>query len=123
MEAATAASWLDGINNNKLLWGATMLLLNTGSRTALADLPAAYEWILVNVPMAKYAVVASMFFVATHDALASVCLTILYVLVVDGILHQNRRGCLVPKSMDDARIDRAERRYRLGVWALNGAPR
>jgi hypothetical protein len=111
--------WLDGLNNNKILWGVSMLLLNTGSKTVLADLPKAYDWLLTHAPAAKYVIIFSMFFVATHDILTSFCLTILYILLVDGILHQDRKSCLLPKAWYGKNDSSLNQRYYESLRILN----
>ena len=85
------------LNDNKFLWGATMLMLNTGSKVIMSELPAAYD-VVISHPVFKYLIVFSMFFVATRDVMISAVLTVLYGLLIDGILHEKRRICMLPKS-------------------------
>ncbi len=86
------------LNQNKILWGISMLLLNIGSRYVIADLGKSHEYILSS-QIVKKTVVFSMFFVATRDLLTSFLLTISYILVIDGILHDQRPFCLLPKKI------------------------
>ncbi len=86
------------LNQNKVLWGVSMLLLNIGSRYVIADLGKSHEYILSS-HIVKKLVVMAMFFVATRDLLTSFLLTISYVLIVDGILHEKRAYCLLPKKV------------------------
>ena len=39
-----------------------------------------------------------MFFVATRDLAISLLLTILYIIVIDGLLHEKRKFCIIPKE-------------------------
>ncbi len=39
-----------------------------------------------------------MFFVATRDILAAFVLTILYIIIIDGLLHEKRKFCIIPKK-------------------------
>jgi hypothetical protein len=39
---------IDFLNNNKIVWGVTMLLLNFGSRFIIADLGKFHESLLTN---------------------------------------------------------------------------
>lgn len=75
-----------------------MLLLNIGSRYVVADLGKSHDYILSN-QVVKKLVVMSMFFVATRDILTSFLLTLSYILIVDGILHEKRAYCLLPKKV------------------------
>ena len=86
------------LNQNKIVWGVSMLLLNIGSRYVIADLGKSHEYILTN-QVVKKIVVMSMFFVATRDLLTSFLLTIAYILIVDGILHDKKNFCLLPKKI------------------------
>ena len=86
------------LNQNKVIWGVSMLLLNIGSRYVVADLGKSHEYILSN-QIVKKLVVMSMFFVATRDILTSFLLTLSYILIVDGILHEKRAYCLLPKKV------------------------
>lgn len=91
---------LDLLNNNKMFWGVTMLLLNLGSRFVVADLGKFHETILTNEYFKKI-ILFSMFFVATRDILIAFVLTILYIIVIDGLLHEKRKFCIIPKKYID----------------------
>lgn len=86
------------LNQNKVMWGVSMLLLNIGSRYVIADLGKGHEYILTS-QFVKKLVVMSMFFVATRDLLTSFLLTVAYVLIVDGVLHEKKNFCLLPKTI------------------------
>lgn len=93
---------MDGVlavlNNNKIIWGMSMLLLNFGSRYVIADLGKSHEIILSN-EIVKKIIVMSMFFVATRDIVTSFLLTVSYIIIVDGVLHEKRKFCLLPKKI------------------------
>ncbi len=91
---------LDLLNNNRIFWGVTMLLLNLGSRFVVADLGKFHETILANEYFKKI-ILFSMFFVATRDILAAFVLTILYIIIIDGLLHEKRKYCIIPKKYID----------------------
>jgi hypothetical protein len=92
---------IDLLNNNKVLWGVTMLMLNVGSRYVVADLGKFHESVLSNEYVKKI-IVFCMFFVATRDVTTAFLLTVLYILVIDGIFHEKRKFCIVPKKYKDA---------------------
>lgn len=77
------------LNNNKVIWGITMLLLNMGSKYVMADLGKIHEKVLTN-EIAKKIIIFSMFFVATRDLLIAFILSVFYVLLIDGVFHENR---------------------------------
>lgn len=82
------------LNGNKFFWGVTMLLLNFGSRYVIGDLGKIHEQFLAN-EIVKKIITFSLFFVATRDIIIAFVLTILYVLIVDGVLHEKRNFSLV----------------------------
>ena len=86
------------INANKMLWGMSMLMLNFGARYVVADLGKTHE-IILSHEITKKLIVLCLFFVATRDILMSFLLTVAYIVVIDGILHEKRKFCLVPKSI------------------------
>jgi hypothetical protein len=85
-------------NNNKIVWGLTMLLMNFGSRYIVGDLGKAHDAILSN-QIVKKLIVFSLFFVATRDVLTAFLLTIVYIVVIDGILHEKSKFCIVPRKV------------------------
>jgi hypothetical protein len=85
------------MNNNKVLWGITMVLMNIGSRYVIADLGKIHDSILAT-EFVKKLIIFSIFFVATRDILTAFMLTVSYVFLVDGILHEKRRFCIIPKK-------------------------
>jgi hypothetical protein len=87
------------LNNNKIIWGVTMLLLNMGSKYVMADLGKIHEKVLTN-EIAKKIIIFSMFFVATRDFLTAFILSVFYVLLIDGVLHENRNFSLITKPSD-----------------------
>lgn len=94
------------LNGNKFFWGVTMLLLNFGSRYVIGDLGKFHEQVLGN-EIVKKIITFSLFFVATRDIIIAFVMTILYVIIIDGVLHEKRNFCILPKNYvpSDANID------------------
>lgn len=82
------------LSNNRLVWGLAMLLMNFGIKYIHLDLGKSHERLLQN-EIVKKLVILSLFFVATRDLLVSFVLTFMYVLIIDGILHDKRRYTVV----------------------------
>lgn len=98
------------LNNSKWMGGITMLLFNIGSKYVLADLGKFHEEILTNQVIKKF-IIFSMFFAATRDIIYAFFLTIMYVIIIDGILHEKRKFCIIPKKYRqnvDAEISQKE---------------
>lgn len=98
LELATITNALGSINSNKIFWGMSMLMLNFGARYVVADLGKTHE-IILSHEITKKLIVLSLFFVATRDILMSFILTVAYIVVIDGMLHEKRRFCIVPKRI------------------------
>jgi hypothetical protein len=86
------------LNQNKIVWGITMILLNFGSRFVIADLGKSHE-IILSSQIVKKIVIFSMFFIATRDIITSFLLTLGYIIIIDGMLHEKRKYCILPKSI------------------------
>lgn len=87
--------FIESFNNSRLVWGLTMLLLNFGARFIIADLGKFHETILTNEYFKKL-IIFSIFFVATRDVIYAFLLTILYIIIIDGILNEKKPYCLIP---------------------------
>lgn len=86
------------LNQSKVLWGVSMIMLQFGSRYILGDLGKSHEYILSH-EITKKIIILAIFFVATRDIAISFILTIAYVIIIDGILHEKRKFSLIPKQM------------------------
>jgi hypothetical protein len=92
---------LIALNNSKIFWGVSMILLNMGSRYIIGDLGKTHEQILTS-EIFKKIILFSMFFVATRDVITSFLLTVVYVIVIDGLLHEKHNFCIIKeKPVDD----------------------
>lgn len=108
---------LNFLNNNKFFWGVTMLLLNFGSKYIIGDLGKIHEKILSS-EIVKKLIIFSLFFVATRDIIIAFVLTILYILIIDGILHEKRQFCLVPERfIEEDQVPEVEYHRALKVLA------
>lgn len=76
-----------------------MLLLNVGAKYVIADLGIIHERLLAN-EIAKKIIIFSMFFVATRDIITAFVLSVLYVLIIDGIFHESRNFSIVGKEAE-----------------------
>ena len=83
------------INNSKLFAGVAMLMLNFGSRHVQSSLGKLHESILSNIYFQKI-IILCMFFVATRDITTAFLLTFIYIIIVDFILNEKNKLCLVP---------------------------
>ena len=89
--------YIDYLNTNKFVWGLSMLLLNFGAKYVVGDLGRIHEMILAS-EVTKKIIIFSLFFVATRDIITAFILTLIYIFVIDGLLHEKRKFCIVPQS-------------------------
>ena len=89
--------YIDYFNTNKFVWGLSMLLLNFGAKYVVGDLGRVHEMILAS-EVTKKIIIFSLFFVATRDIITAFILTLIYIFVIDGLLHEKRKFCIVPQS-------------------------
>lgn len=98
---------MDIFANQKIAAGLAMLTLNIGARYIQADLGKFHDLILSNEYIKKI-IVFSLFFVATRDTSIAFLLTIFYIIVVDGILHEKRKFSLIPARFAKAPVNVSE---------------
>lgn len=94
------------LNNSKIMWGITMILLNMGSRFIIADLGKAHEKLLQH-EFFKKLILFSMFFVATRDVVTAFILTVVYIIIVDGIFHEKSTYAVVKVDSPEAPVSPA----------------
>ena len=90
--------YIKTINDSKFLAGVTMLMLNVGAKYVSIGLSKSQELYLTST-MARQLLIFSVLFIATKDVIASVLLTIVFVLFADYIFNENSKLCLLPHSM------------------------
>lgn len=101
-------------NNSKMFWGLTMIMINMGSKYVMADLGKLEEKVLKS-ELVKKLIVFCMFFVATRDIITAFVLTILYVILIDGIFHENRKFTVL--STDEIKNEAYEK-YLRNIYIL-----
>lgn len=89
--------FLDIVNNSKISAGLALLMLNVGAKYVQGDLGRVHDAILSNEYVKKI-IVFCLFFVATRDIAVAFLLSVFYIIVIDGILHEKRKFCIVPKK-------------------------
>lgn len=94
------SSLLDQLNQNKLLIGLSMVLFNIGSKYILIDVSKGQDHFL-KTKLARRITLFCIFFVATRDVMISLLMTVLFVVVVFNIFHEESKFNLVPKSFYD----------------------
>lgn len=109
---------LSFLNNSKIMWGITMILLNMGSKYIMADLGKAHEEIMKRDYFKKI-ILFSMFFVATRDIITSFLLTVVYIIVVDGLLHEHRNFSMTTHIVDISKPNKSSSAYETYLNNIN----
>jgi hypothetical protein len=88
------------LNNSKYFTGIIMILLNIGSKYISLELSDAQQQFL-NHPIVRKLLVFTIFFVATKDVVVSAILSVVFVLFVCGIFHEESRMCIAKHSLQN----------------------
>lgn len=91
------------LNQNSYLAAISMLMLNLGSRYLVMDITRAQEQLLKNWVVRRLTLFC-IFYVATRDALVSLVLTTIVVVLLTGFFHEDSRMCVLPTSMREHKI-------------------
>ena len=116
----TALNVLALLNANKLLLGVSGLMVNLGSRFVMSDYMSPGQQRFMSGAVVKRLVVFCMCFVATRDLLLSAALTLAVVVLVEGLLHEGSRFCVLPGVCTTNPVSAITRRAgeRVAVSAL-----
>ena len=81
------------LNNSKYFSGIVMVLLNIGSKYISAELSESQQ-LFLNHPIIRKALIFTVFFIATKDIVVSLILSILFLLIVCIIFHEDSNYCI-----------------------------
>lgn len=91
---------LDTVNNSKFMAGLTMLMLNIGSRYVSIGLTQSQEAYLTT-SLARQILIFSVAFIGTKDIVASLILTVIFILFADYIFNEKSKLCVLPKTLKE----------------------
>ena len=86
------------ISGSKLVWGVAALLANVGSRFIIGELTPAQQGVLKS-PIVKRIVLFCMLFIPTRDVLLSVCLTVVASALLEFLLNEESKYCVLPDCL------------------------
>ena len=93
MEALNAS-----LSGSKLVWGAAAIVANLGSRFIISELTPAQQSVLSS-PAFKRVALFCMIFIPTRDLLLAACLTVAVSALLEGLLHEGSRFCVLPECL------------------------
>ncbi len=98
---------MDFLNSSKFTAGIAMFMLNIGARYVQADFGKGMD-VILNNNYVKKAIVFCLFFVATRDVFISIILLIFYFIIVDNLLHDKKKFCIIPKNLINESITKTD---------------
>lgn len=84
------------VNNSKIFAGIIMIIINIGSRYIPLGFSKSQEEFLKSI--AREVLIFSFVWMATHDIFTSIILTVLFIIVVDYLLNENSKYCVMPSK-------------------------
>jgi hypothetical protein len=90
---------MNDLNENKYFIGLMMILVNIGSRFIIGELSDEQKK-LINDKTLRRLFIFGVFFMATRDIISSLILTIMFVLLVSELFHEDSEISLIPRKED-----------------------
>lgn len=88
------------LNENKYLAGIGMILFNLGSKYLIVDLNKNTDNLLKSKIMRRITLF-SIFFISTRDVIASLMLTVIFLILTIGLFNEDSKMCIIPSSFTD----------------------
>ena len=86
------------LGNNKYFIGLMMVLLNLGSRYIFLELGKSHE-LFFNNPTVRRVLIFTIFFVATRDIIASLLMTVIFIVFFLELTHEKSKYCILPRKL------------------------
>jgi len=96
----TIQTYLHKINQNNIFLGLTMILMNIGSRYIEVQLSSNHKKFFSS-KFGQYLFLFIIVFTATRDVLLSLMVTIIFIIVVLNLFHEESKLCILPKSFTE----------------------
>jgi hypothetical protein len=90
-------NYLQKINQNNVFLGLTMILMNIGGRYIEVELSNNHKKFFSS-KFGQYFFLFIIVFTATRDILLSLFVTIIFIIIVLNLFHENSKLCILPKS-------------------------
>ena len=86
------------IDASKFYVGIAMFISNMGSKHLQNDMTSFHNYVL-QLPLVKKVVLFSTCYVYTRDVIVSMILVVMITLLIDMLLNENSRCCILPPSV------------------------
>jgi len=112
----------DSINESKLLIGLVMIFMNIGSKFIVINLSENQKEFLSN-SILRQVLIFCIAFLGTRDIVHALILTAAFVVLVDGLLHEDSRLSIIPKKYKPTVLDPSKDNGPFGnLRVMAGAP-
>lgn len=89
---------VSSINNSKYLAGIFMIILNVLSKYISVKFTKVQEAYIKNL-LGRQLLIFTIAFIASHDVVVSLILTLLFIVFIDYLLNEESNYCVIPKSI------------------------
>ena len=89
---------INELNNNKLLIGVSLILINIGSKYVEMNFSKTQEEALRN-GLGRELLIFAILFIGTRDILIAFFLTIMFMLLSNYLFNENCKYCIIPNSL------------------------
>lgn len=100
----TIERYAASLGNNKYFIGLMMVLLNLGSRYIFLELGKSHE-LFFNNPTVRRVLIFTIFFVATRDIIASLLMTVIFIVFFLELTHEKSKYCILPRKLIKVETD------------------
>jgi hypothetical protein len=96
MNTSRVDQFLNSLSNNKIFIGFVMIMLNIGGRYLMMELPKNIDNLFNNSWM-RLLIVFCISFMGTRDIKISIIITLIFILFMKYLFHEESKMCLLPK--------------------------
>jgi len=91
---------LNNLDNNKLLAGISIVMLNIGSRYIVLDLSENTKQLL-QLSIIRRVTLFCIFYLGTRSFKLSIFLTSAFIIISSGLFNEDSRFCILPKKVNN----------------------
>ena len=92
------SNYYNSINENKFFAGFIIIMLNISTRYASFDFSETQEEYIKCI-FGKHLLIFSILWMGTRDIFISLCITIIFTLIIDYFINDQSKFCLIPESI------------------------
>ena len=106
------------LNTSRIFAGFMMLCLNIGGKYISAELTETHNYFLDNIYFRRFVIFVVVFY-ATRDIKIAIVVTLIFIFILNCILNEESRMCLIPKNYLKKMNTISEREYQKALNTIN----